>query len=268
MTLFRQHAKSEAVSTLVWAICVGLFGFFTTYMFEMMVTSGSLSDMEKMLGNATGVVKMFIGGPVGLSGIMGWLAGFAMGGWTSFVYMIFVAMFVVGMITREMDRRTMEFVLSLPVSRANLLLSRYAVLVCSLVAMLLAHFLGVWGTAAALGYDVPAGRLAMVELNGFLLYLCMGSLMLLVSLFLDDYGAGTSAMLGIGLGLDVLYMVTGESAGAMKSLHDVLPFAFFDSQSILLKGTVPWGDMTILAVGAGLFLALSIWVFQRKQIAV
>ncbi|HEY3367726.1 MAG TPA: ABC transporter permease subunit [Symbiobacteriaceae bacterium] len=269
MTLFRQHAKSEAASTLTWAIVFGLLGVFTVYMFEMMRSSGSLAELEKTLENAQGVLKALVGnGGQSLLSAEGWLAGYVLGGWSSLVYVVFTAMFVVGMITREMDRRTMEFVLSLPVSRTQLLLSRWLALAGSLATVLLAQFIGVWATVGALGYDVSLGRIALTQFNSLLLYLFLGSLMLLVSLFFDDYGAGTGVMLGIGLGLDLLHMATGESTGVMKSLHDVLPFSFLNVQAIMIKGTVPWGDMAILAVGAGLFLALSIWVFQRKQITV
>jgi hypothetical protein len=92
--------------------------------------------------------------------------------------------------------------------------------------------------------------------------------MLLVSLFFDDYGAGSGTMLGIGLGLNFLYMGTADATGALKSLRQLLPFSLYDVQDIVINGAVPWGDMAILASGAVILLAASVWVFQRKPIAV
>jgi ABC-2 type transport system permease protein len=269
MTLFKQHVKTEAISTLIWAVILGLLGFMTTYMWDLLRTSGSLADLQKALENAQGIIKTLVGTDgISMLTIDGWIQGYSMGGWVSLLYVIFTALFVAGMVTREMDRRTMEFVLSLPISRAQLLLSRWLVMASSLVLLHLAQFAGVLAGVYALGAEGHPGRYAVAAVNSLLLYLFLGSLMLLVSLFIDDYGAGTGAMLGVGLGLNFAYMATADATGALKTLREVLPFSLYDVQSIVIKGTTPWGDMAVLGVGTILLLALSVWVFQRKQIAV
>lgn len=269
MTLFRQHARSEAVSTLIWALVFGLVGFGTTYIWDVMRSSGAMADLQKTLESAPGALKALVGATgANMLTLDGWIQGYAMGSWVSVVGVIFTALFVVGMITREMDRRTMEFVLALPVSRTQLLVSRWLVLAGSLAAISLAHFVGVWSAVTYLGQEGHPGRYAVVAINSLLLLLFLGTLMLLVSLFIDDYGPGSGAMLGIGLGLDLMYMFTTDATGVLKNLHAVLPFSLYDPQSIIIKGVVPWGHLTILGGGALLLLALSVWVFQRKQIAV
>lgn len=269
MTLIRHHAKTEALSTLIWAAVLGVMGFLTTYMWEMMRTSGSMADLEKTLANAQGVVKSLVGtSGVSLFTLDGWIQGYSLGGWNSLLYVIFTALFVAGMITREMDRRTIEFVLSLPVSRSQLLLSRYAVLAGSLALLHLSQWIGVVSGVASIGQDGSPGRYGVALLNSLLLQLFLGSLMLVASLFFDDYGPGTGAVLGIGLGLNLLHMGTGDATGALKSLRDALPFSWYDVTAIIIKGEVPWGDMLLLGGGALLFLGLAVWIFQRKQITV
>lgn len=268
MTLIRQHAKSEAISTLVWAVILGLAGFFTTYLWEVMRSSGSMAELEKALTNAQGVIKSLVTGGTSLTTLDGWIQGYALGGWLALPYVIFTALFVAGMITREMDRRTMEFVLSLPVSRGQLLVSRWLVLAGSLTVLHLMQFIGVVSGVAVIGQEGSPGRYAIAVINSLLLYLFLGTLMLLVSLFFDDYAPGTGAVLGIGMGLNVFHMATSDATGALKSLREALPFSWYDVQSIILKGDVPWGDMALLAGGTILLLALSVWLFRRKQIAV
>jgi|GEM_PF-1357231 len=269
MTLFRQHAKTEAISTLIWALILGLVGFVTVYIWDVVMSSGSLANLEKVLQNAQGALKGLVGsGGVSLASVEGWMTGYVLGGWVSLLYVIFTALFVSGMITREMDRRTMEFVLSLPVTRAQLVLSRWLVLAGSLTLLHLVHFLGVLGGMAALGQAGHPGRYALAICNALLLHLFLGTLMLLASMFIDDYGMGTGATLGIGLGLTFFHMGTGDATGVLGSVRDLLPLSWYDVQPIVLQGQVPWGNLTALVIGTGLLLALSVWVFQRKQIAV
>ena len=268
MTLFRQHAKTEALSVLVWSVILGLAGFMTTYMWEMFSSSGSLADLQKTLETAPGALKGLFGSGVDLLTFNGWVQGYALGTWVALPYVIFTALFVAGMVTREMDRRTMEFLLSLPVSRAQFIVSRWLVLVMALAALHLTQFVGVWSSAVAIGQQAEPGRYALAQLSSTLLFLFVGSLMLAASVLIDDYGRGTGAMLGIGLGLNLFHMATGDATGALKSLRDVLPFSLHDVAAIVMKGEVPWGDMAILGGGSLLFLAVAIWLFQRKQITV
>ncbi|MDF2629453.1 MAG: ABC-type transport system, permease component [Symbiobacteriaceae bacterium] len=269
MTLFRQHAKSEAISTLVWAAILGFIGFFTTYLWEMMSKSGSIAQLEKAMEGAQGVVKGLIGtGEGSFATLDGWIAGYVLGSWISLPYVIFTALFVAGMITREMDRRTIEFVLSLPVSRTEVLLSRFGVLASSLTVLHLANYIGVVAGVAAVGQAGHPGRYALAILNSLLLFLFLGALMLLVSLYIDDYGPGTGTMLGIGLGLNFFHIATADASEAIKSLREWLPFGLHDVNAIVGRGEVPWGDMALLGGGALLCLGLAVWAFQRKQIAV
>lgn len=269
MTLIRQHAKSEAISTLIWAIILGLTSFFTTYLWEIMRSSGQLDLLEKTLMNAPGPLRALISSSgASLASMDGWIQSYVLGTWIALPTVIFTALFAAGIITREMDRRTMEFVLSLPVSRAQLLLSRWSVMVGSFVIVHLAEFLGVLAGVAAQGQEGHPARYALALFNSLLLYIFLGSLMLLASLYFDDYGQGTGVVLGIGLGLTIFHMGTADSAGALKGLRDALPFSWYKAEPIIMNGDVPWGHLAILIMGTGLLLALSVWAFQRKQIAV
>lgn len=269
MTLIRQHARTEAVSILAWTAVFGFVGFVTTYLWRVVLDSGALDVLEATLRSAPSTLKGMIGpGGMSLVNLDGWIQGYVLGNWISLLYVIFTALFVAGMVTREMDRRTIAFLLSLPVSRAQLLLSRWLVLLGSLALLHLAHFAGLLLGLGALGETGHPWRYALAEVNSLLLYLFMGGLMLVVSLFIDDFGPGTGATLGVGLGLVFYHMSTGEATGTLKALRGALPLSFYDVQSIVMLGEVPWGDLAVLGSGAILLLLLSVWLFQRKQIAV
>jgi len=267
--LIRQHARREAASTLIWAVALGFVGFITTYLWRVVLDSGSLNVLEETLEAAPGMVKAMIGtGGLAQLGVDGWVQAYVLANWIAVPYAIFTALFVAGMVTREMDQRSMEFLLSLPVSRARLLVARWLVLLGSLFLLHLAHLTGIRIGLAVLGEAGSLGRYAVAEANSLLLYLFLGSLLLAVSLFIDDYGTGAGAVLGLGVGLMLGYMATGESTGVLQRLRSALPLAFYDVHAIVMQGDVPWGHMAFLGGGALLLLALSVWLFERKQIAV
>lgn len=268
MTLVKQHAKNEAVSVLVWSVILGLVAFVTTYLWNVLRSGGTLLELQRVLTQSGGVVQGFLAPGIDLTSLDGWIRGYSMGGWVGLLFGIFTALFVAGIVTREMDRRTMEFVLSLPVSRAEFLVSRWLVLAGSLAVMHLTYLIGVLAGVAALGMEGHPGRYALAMLNSALVFLFIGTLQLLVSLFIDDYGTGSGALLGIVLGLQFFHMGTGEASGALKSLRAALPFGWYDANAIIGKGEVPWGHLGLLVGGTIILLALSIWVFQRKQITV
>lgn len=268
MMLFKQYARREATSVISWAMILGLMGFFVTYLWHVMSTSGSLDQLQSMLQNAQGVVRGLVSGDAPLTTLDGWISGYALGSWIALPFVIFTALFVAGIIMREMDRRTLEFVLALPVSRTQVIVSRWLVFASSLAVVHFALFLGVVAGVSAVAQTASPERYAVALVNSFFLYLFIGSLLLLVSLFIDDYGPGTGALLGVGLGLFFVYVALDAAAGALEKVRELLPFSQYDVQSIVIKGTVPWGDMAVLAVGAAVLLALSVWVFNRKQITV
>ncbi|MBP2017237.1 ABC-2 type transport system permease protein [Symbiobacterium terraclitae] len=269
MTLIRQHARAEAASILTWAVLLGFVGFITTSLWRYVLNSGALDVLDDLLRSATGTLKGLIGTDgASLTYLDGWIQSYVLGNWLSLLYVIFTALFVAGMVTREMDRRTMAFLLSLPVTRAQLLVSRWMVLLGALAVLHLSHFAGILLGLAALGEAGHPGRYALAEANSLLLYLFVGGLMLVVSLFIDDFGPGTGATLGVGLGLVFVHMSTGDATGALKALRGALPFSFYDVQAIVMQGEVPWGDLALLGGGSLLLLFLAVRLFQRKQIAV
>jgi ABC-2 type transport system permease protein len=265
--LMKQHARTEWASTTLWSLLMGAFIFFTVYLWEMAVTQGFMADLAQLL-NSMPAIRTVWGVSGDLATLPTWLQFFSFGGWMSLLLLVFVALFTVGIVTREMDRRTMEFLLSLPVARWQVILARWANLAVALLVLHLAQFVAVVVGVAVVGEQGTPGRYLAAEFNSFLLFLAIGSVMLAVSMLTDDYGWGVATTLAIGFALYFINTGTEHTTGLMKQIHDVLPFALYKTPEILLKGHVPWGDMAGLAAIALAGLGLSVWLFQRKQIAV
>lgn len=267
MTLYKQHAKTEWVSLLAWSLVLGSFIFLTVILWQQMKEMGTLADIAVLMkGMPSGLTAIYGSGDV--TTLQGWLSLYAFGTLLTLPLLVYVSLFVTGIITREMDRRTIEFLLAQPVARHEIIVSRWINLLVSLLLVHLAIALGAAAGVASVGEEVELGRYLVAALNSALVLLAVGSLQLVISLFVDDYGKGLAIALGLGFGLLLLYTSTAGATGALQDLRSFIPFSLYDSVPILLEGAVPWGNMAILAGVATACFGLSIWLFQRKQISV
>ncbi len=268
MTLFKQQLKQEWVSILVWGLILAGFQFTVAQMWDVMRQTGSLAELEALIANMPEAMKAMVGQGAAYATLNGWLQAYAFSGFMSLPYVIFTGLFVAGIVTREMDRRTMEFLLSLPVARWQVLVYRWAGMVGALTVLHLFQLITVTLAVRSMGEEPLLAEYTWATLNSLLLFVALGSLMLLVSLSFDDYGRGVSVLLGLGLGLFFFHLGTADSEGALQSVRGMLPFAMYDAGPILSKAEVPVAHLLALAATALACLGLSVYLFQRKQVSV
>ena len=204
---------------------------------------------------------------------------------------LFIAIFIgIGLVAREIDRRSVYAVLAKPMRRSEFVVGKY----CGLVATLLVN-LGVMAAAyyavlAYMGYTVPASAvaggpaatdprllLAIVMIGGEL------ALVTAVALFCSTFSS--SALLSAALTLGV--WVAGQFGNDLKTLGDVvnspaaaavgralyyvLPnFAAFDIKAQVVHGApvAPGYVAVTLAYGVvyiALLVVASVWVFSRRD---
>lgn len=268
MTLFKQHLRTEWRSLLVWSLALGLMEVIMVVMGVSMQQSGALDGMADMLKTLPPMMLELYGGIQDLTTMPGWIKAYCFGGWLHLPSLIFTGMYVAGLITREMDRRTMEFLLAQPVARWEVVLSRWFSLATALLTLHVVMGLGVAAGVVFTGNTPDTGAYLVASVNAALLYLAVGSLLLAVTVLIDDYGTGLGVSLGGAIGS---YMLYAAGAGATNFLADIrknLPFTLYNPTDIVGEGVFPVGDMAILALIAAVGLGLSVWLFQRKQISV
>lgn len=266
MTLIKQQLKQEWLSLLVWGLVMGGLVFLTIALYRQM--GEAMVEMEEVVRQLPESVRAIYGGNVSLRTLSGFLQAYGFGNWIWIPFLIYTALFAVSITTREIDRRTMEFLLALPVTRWQVLLSRWGGMALALLALHGMHLGAIWAGVLLNGQPAELGRYLLADLNSWLLMLAVGSLMMLVNLFVDDYSRGVGINLGIGLGLFAFHIGTEQATGTLQRVRELLPLAYYDPALIVGQGQVPWGDLAVLVGIIALSLPLSVAIFQRKQIAV
>jgi ABC-2 type transport system permease protein len=167
----------------------------------------------------------------------------------------------------EVDRGTVDLLLSLPVSRWQVFLCESAVwlftgliLVCS---GLLGSLLG--GLAADEEMRQPIGRVLIVAINFYGLYLAVGGMCWLVSSLSDHRGRAVAVVFALVL-VSFLLNFLGQLWEPAHSVQFLGVLNYYRPVAILGDGVWPIADMLVLVTVGGICWLIGGVVFARRDI--
>ncbi|MEA2000533.1 MAG: ABC transporter permease subunit [Actinomycetota bacterium] len=169
-------------------------------------------------------------------------------------------------IAGEEDRRTMDLLLSTPITRARIVVERFLAMV-ALVGAVAGAVLAVMVIANPM-VDLGFSLLNMIASNFELglLALVFGSLALAVGGLTGKRGV----TLGVASGATVASFFINGLASLVSWLEwpqKLTPFYWLQRSDPLAKGLSVEDTLIMLAV-IGVFLAIAVWGFQRRDVAV
>ncbi len=169
------------------------------------------------------------------------------------------ALFGSGLVAREADQKTAEFLLSRPVTRRRVLLTRFATAAALLVFPVFLSSLAGMAMSGLVGEQL--------ELAPVLLGCCYLSLFLLMQLaFCVWLSAGCEHQLRAGI-LLIGLMLLQFALYLVKGLGDYTLYALVDVNRLagLRSGELPWIEGAAFLGGTLLFLGLALRRFERRD---
>ncbi len=164
----------------------------------------------------------------------------------------------------EEARRTMGLLLANPIKRSTIVIEKSWAMVVYALAVGFATFAGVALGSVFGGLGISIGNIAATCLLVTLLGLGFGTLSLALSAATGRVGVAIFGAIGAALALHVF--------NALLSLNDGLagyarwsPFYYYLTSDPLLNG-MPWGHAAVLAVLPVGLVALSVVLFQRRDL--
>ncbi len=263
ITLFKQHMRSQRGTILTWCITLGFLTWMMVAMYNLMAASGALQDFAEMVGVMPPYIRTLFGAG-SVNTFDTYVASMEYGGVVAIAFVIFLATYVPGLVSREVDERSSEFLLGLPVSRRVLVGARWLGLVTNLSVLALFQWIVL---LAAAGKEAQPGPYFLASLNTVLVNIEIGTLLFLVSIFIDEYSRAVGACAGIVTCLFFLNSMIESATGILSTLRKVLPYARVDAAAILLHGKIAVADLVIPAVISVFLLCLTVRAFETKQIA-
>ncbi len=228
---------------------------------------GNLDTLEQLWQNYPEGLKAALGANVTISSFDGFLTL----EYFSLMWVIIAAPFAISVATAafagEIEKGTMELLLSQPIPRSAISFSRMVYLNIGLLLIIIATMLPVIIGAPLVNAKLNTGGVLALGLQGFLLLLSIGAIGFLFSALSSDRGRAIFMVVGIliaSYALDIL----AQFSDAVDKLHFLSLFDYYDPYRYLHSSDIAWGDLAILAgVTVVAFMAATV-IFQRRDIAV
>lgn len=256
-SVYTQTLKEQKRGLIGWTVGMAVVPLMYLPSYQSLKEQGSLNIKQSSLYDAMGM------------GDFGTAAGYLHSTIFAMMGLLLIVIFAVTMGTRSATQEesgTLDLLLAQPISRASLIRQRFAALATQIAIVTAALGLSVLAGAKAGKMDIPAGNILAAVLGLGLLGLAVAALTQLV-------GAVTGRRAQT-LGFAALLVLAGYLANSLGGIVDgaswlknLSPFYYAVGDSPLVNG---WniGHLAILAVLAAAAVALSLTVFERRDLAV
>ncbi len=167
-------------------------------------------------------------------------------------------------IAGEEQKKTMDMLLANPVTRSRIISEKTLAMVGYSVVLGVVTFLGTWGSVVLGELDIPVGNIAATSLLLTLLGLVIGGVALLVGSATGRVRLSAYTAAGVTLFAYFLnsFMPLSENYAGWAKLS---PFYYYQNSNPLVNG-MAWGNAAVLAGIIIVLIALSIPLFQRRDL--
>lgn len=260
-SLCRQHLRLYRLTTMIWLAIVAMMAYFVAGMAPSVVADNSLT---KILAQFPQAIRRLFGNP---NAYRYPVDLFIQGKWLQFVPLlagIFGVISALGIMAREIDRRTADFVLTLPAKRSLVLFARFTALAVNVALLYLGSIVMLWFGLRQVHLPGAIGNYVLFSLGHYFQSLFFAALTLYVSLRLDDYAAANRySLIGV-VGFYSLYlMLNGVGASGLAKLTF---FGLVNAEQVVGRGYFPW----LAVLVGGLLTCLCLWAsagrMDKKQI--
>jgi ABC-2 type transport system permease protein len=262
--IYQHEFRSRLKSMIIWSISVAclitLFcSFFPIFAEQAALMNEFLARYPKELQVALGMDRM------DMSTVLGFYSGFVFL-FAQLCLAIQASNYGFGLVSIEESELTADFLLSKPVSRAQVLTSKLLAALTSLVITCLVAWVSSFIAITLFrdGRDYETSTLLLLLLSMVIFQLFFLSLGLVISLLVKRVRSVTPYALGLSFGMYVLSAFTGIFKDV--KLEFITPFKHFDAAYIVLNGAY---DIPLVLLNVGVTvaaLAVSYWLYTRRDI--
>ncbi|MHC1605162.1 MAG: ABC transporter permease subunit [Candidatus Methanofastidiosia archaeon] len=180
------------------------------------------------------------------------------------VYFAFISS---SLISREIENKTIDMLLSNPVSRGRVLLENFLGLAPAIILINITTPLAILGCARYINESIDTSYLFYTHLASIPYLLAACALGLLFSVIFDEVRKANTLAIGTVFGM---YIIEALSLLSEKySVIGKISFThYYDPGRILIQHNMDITGMTVLSFLTAVFLVIAILYFQRKDIAV
>ncbi len=220
------------------------------------------------------IIKGFIGGQnFDIYSIKGFLCMQLFSSLTLFIITYFLIQYAEAF-SSEVENKTMDIILSTPLSRRRFFTSRYISWVAMNLVMIVSWtifiYVGVLALESVFDFnneaaDVPLGDIARTMILFLPFMLSIQGFCMLTSVMTNDSKKAYGMSFGIYFGMYFLHILA-QLAVKLNFMKYLTIFHYWNYNSIFIGGVIPWGHIALLIIlSTALFIAGAV-VFERKDL--
>lgn len=261
--VFRRTLLNTRRGILGWGIVMGMLAAYIVLLYPYI---NAMEGIEEFLGELPPIFQGFLGDVEDMLTPKGYLSSY----FFNYVSVVLVAYGVIsgaGAIAGEEKHGTMDLLMSAPVPRWRVVVEKFAAFVVALTGIVVIISIATFFSIAVTPeLTVSVGSVLLGMLNLVLLTINFGALTFLLSAALPSrFSAAQIA----AIALVAAYMLSAFApmSDALDTVQIINPFHYYGGTRILLDGVQP-GNVLVLCAVSGVFLALSIFSFERRDLSI
>jgi ABC-2 type transport system permease protein len=262
VTTFESRQRVRGVALLSGAL--GALIVLTIGLFPSIESAGA--DLDVFLeGLPPEARRAFVGNVTSLTTIEGYLVSqLYQFGWL-LILGVYFAYTAAASVAKEVERSSIDLLLSAPVSRTRIVVGKFLALVPSVVAINAFTFVLIRASVGFVGEEVSLVDLVAVHAVSIPYLLACAGLGLVASVSFDTARRAQTAAIGAVFGTFLLDSLTFDTD--YEWLGDLAFARYYDPGEILVEGTVDVGGVAILLTATVILVILSGELFERREIS-
>jgi ABC-2 type transport system permease protein len=265
MKIYLRYLKSEFVTTLWFALFLLVFGYTLAVVFPSI---GRIQMAQDYVEALPGFMKALLGQEIlDFTTVEGFLTVEYFNTTWLFVMGVFSCVFAGALVAEETETKTLEILLSAPVSRTRFIVSKFAGF-CTLVVLLSGvSFLGVHLGVLQTGETLSRRLMVYAFLSGTTCIATIGGIGLFLSCLFNEQRRAVGATIAVFFALYV-FNVIAQLLEQYPSVKYLSLFQYYDASKIFGQQAIHWPDMAIVLGVFSVMFGASIVTFRRKEIYV
>lgn len=200
---------------------------------------------------------------------LGTIEGFLAAELYQFIWTLLLGLYfgyaAAGVIAGPFERNALDISLSLPVTRARLVLEEFIGLLVPVVVINLLVGLMIIGGVVAVGEWIDLRYLALAHLASIPYFTACIGIGLVLSVSLDR--ADIAQRLAIGI-VFALWAIDSISLTVDRDwLGSLSPSRYYQPSEILVLETIEWTDLTVLVLMTAALVTAAVLIFKRRDLA-
>ncbi|WP_257347091.1 ABC transporter permease [Pseudalkalibacillus decolorationis] len=260
--IFKQEFKWNLRSLLIWSFIIGGLTFL---MMQIYPDFAKQQDSMKALMEAypEGIKKAFSMDKISMGTVLGFYAieGYML---ITLIGSIYVVLLAGNMLAKEESEKTIEFLLSKPISRTSMIFQKIIVVVLNIILFnVIVSLITLSGFLMVDDGTFDLSTYMLISIAPILLHLTFAAIAFLLSSILKKGRQILSVTVGLVF-ITYFFQIIASVADSLESLKYLSPFAYVDAADIIIDGSLK-GLYIIIMVAVMLISTLFTFMYYRKK---